>query len=227
MKTKLAKAAAPIFARLQNEKSEGVLGVNLVEQTQLVRAALADAFPDVEFSVRCERYAGGCSIRYSWTDGPTGEEADKVADAYSAGGFDGSIDLAYYSDSWFAPDGTVSHAHTNGTAGSRGCVSESIGSAHNPNALLVSFAAKYITGSRSNSFEAQLDALAKLKTQYGPLMRWLEAGNNVKLVTRKGYAGTTFTALSSDPSIEGEWLQTLMNRVMNGNFLSEKSNAQH
>ena len=61
-----------------------------------IRIELAQAFPGVKFSVKSSRFSGGDSITVSWTDGPNGDQVDAIIDRYSAGSFDGMVDLYTY-----------------------------------------------------------------------------------------------------------------------------------
>lgn len=63
-----------------------------------MRRELTEAFPGVKFSVRSESYSGGCSIRVSWTDGPSRDDVEKITNKYQYGWFDGMEDLYNYSD---------------------------------------------------------------------------------------------------------------------------------
>lgn len=66
--------------------------ISHTEQARMIRAALKSAFPGVKFSVRRSR---GFAIDIEWTDGPTGNQVDAVAQLYRGGGFDGMEDLRY------------------------------------------------------------------------------------------------------------------------------------
>ena len=63
-----------------------------------IKLQLAKAFPGVKFGVKSSYYAGGCSIDVSWTDGPTTEAVDKIADQYQEKDFDGMDDSTHYRD---------------------------------------------------------------------------------------------------------------------------------
>ena len=63
-----------------------------------IKTELADAFPDVKFSVRSESYSGGSAIDVSWTDGPTTDEVEKITNKYKYGWFNGMEDLYEYAD---------------------------------------------------------------------------------------------------------------------------------
>lgn len=70
--------------------------LSVAETAKLVRAALADKFPGVKFSVRSKSYSGGASIDISWIDGPTAEEVKNVSSKFEGATFDGMIDLKEY-----------------------------------------------------------------------------------------------------------------------------------
>lgn len=67
--------------------------LSVVEVAKLLRAELKATFPAVKFSVRSSSYAGGASIRISWTDGPTAKRVDAIAQKYAGSTFDGMQDL--------------------------------------------------------------------------------------------------------------------------------------
>ncbi len=94
--------------------------LNPAETAKLVRQRLKSAFPGRKFSVRSERYAGGGSINVRWEDGPLESAVEAVVRQYEGGGFDGSIDLAYYRTHYLKPDGTVLVHFDPGTEGSMG-----------------------------------------------------------------------------------------------------------
>lgn len=61
-----------------------------------LKKELSLVFPGVKFSVRYESYAGGDSVNYSWTLGPTGAEVAAIADKYQDGNFNGMEDIHEY-----------------------------------------------------------------------------------------------------------------------------------
>lgn len=63
---------------------------------KLLRQMLKEAFPGTKFSVRPQSYAGGSSIRFSWENGPTTEQAKRFGDLLEGKYFDGMIDYAGY-----------------------------------------------------------------------------------------------------------------------------------
>lgn len=135
------------------------------ETAVCLRAALALKFPGVKFSVRSDR-----SIRVSWTDGPTIKEVDAVADRYSGEGFDGSIDLRHSIQRWLSSDGSMSLAHDSGTQGSMGYAPELIGSAHAPDAVLVSLGADFVFCERSLSDSVKADLCKRVCERFGVQM---------------------------------------------------------
>lgn len=129
--------------------------LSVADTAKLVRTALKRAFPEQAFGVRSSSYAGGASIDVSWWDGPTASEVDAVVDGFAGKGFDGSIDLAYYTTAWLEPDGTAHLAGSPGTQGSRGYVPDAVADAHSPSARLVHMGADYVHTSRSLTPEAK------------------------------------------------------------------------
>lgn len=69
---------------------------SLIVAANNVRTELKAAFPGVKFSVRTSRFAGGDSLDVEWIDGPTTKQVDIIVNKYSAGSFDGMIDLYEY-----------------------------------------------------------------------------------------------------------------------------------
>ncbi len=67
-----------------------------------IRTELKRAFPGVVFRVTSNSYAGGCSIRIAWTDGPCTRAVDEVAGKYQTCDFDGMQDLETYRDRVFS-----------------------------------------------------------------------------------------------------------------------------
>lgn len=69
------------------------------EVAKLVRKDLRATFgKGVKFSVRTDKYAGGSSIRVSWTDGPTENEVESLIGHYKGATFDGMTDMKDYHD---------------------------------------------------------------------------------------------------------------------------------
>src|SRR4051812_23462665 len=57
------------------------------------RAVLKKAFPGQKFSVRSEKYSGGCSVHISWVDGPQTDAVEPLVKVFKSATFDGMIDL--------------------------------------------------------------------------------------------------------------------------------------
>lgn len=73
--------------------------IDVRETAKLVRAVLRESFPGMKFRVRISRYAGGCSMRVAWTDGPTVALVEELIGPFEGRGFDGMQDLSYFVDS--------------------------------------------------------------------------------------------------------------------------------
>jgi Large polyvalent protein associated domain 29 len=130
----------------------------------LVRQALKRNFPKTKFSVRNPHYS---SITVQWVDGPSTKQVQSVIGSFETKSFDGSIDLAYSKSFWLYADGSASHAHTEGTQGSAGCVGESIASAERPDGVPVTnVAGVYISESRRYSVGFLQDVVDSLKTKW-------------------------------------------------------------
>lgn len=69
---------------------------SLKKGSRNLKVELREAFPDTKFSVRSESYSGGDSIHVAWTDGPTEEAVEKIADKYQEGNFNGMEDIYEY-----------------------------------------------------------------------------------------------------------------------------------
>jgi len=133
--------------------------------TYLVRQALKRNFPKVKFSVRNSHYS---SIDVRWTDGPTRSDVQRVIGCFETKSFDGMIDLAYYKGFWLYADGSSSHAVCEGTEGSRGVVSESVGSALRPDGVLVTnVAGCYVFENRELSREFLRTVIDGLRQTWG------------------------------------------------------------
>ena len=59
-----------------------------------IRRELSRKWPSVKFSVRSKSFSMGDSIDVSWTDGPSGEEVDKIISKYNTSTFDAYQDLS-------------------------------------------------------------------------------------------------------------------------------------
>jgi Large polyvalent protein associated domain 29 len=141
--------------------------LSCAETAKLLRAALKRAFPGVKFSVRSDTYSGGASIRVGWTDGPTTQDVDRIAQQYAGADFDGMIDLKSYAMHWLHPDGTVSLARAEGTQGSGGYLPEQIGDPRGPTARMVRLGADFVQTDREISAEWQEEIVAELERVSG------------------------------------------------------------
>ena len=63
--------------------------IDVVDVAKLVRQSLKEAFPDVRFSVRSSRYAGGASILVTWKAGPQQSDVHSVVRQYDGSRTDG------------------------------------------------------------------------------------------------------------------------------------------
>lgn len=76
-------------------------GDHLTTAAKNLRIELRRAFPGVKFSVKTSRYSGGNSMTASWTDGPTSQQVDEIADRYQGQDFDGMTDsTSIRSNAW-------------------------------------------------------------------------------------------------------------------------------
>lgn len=156
---------SPIYAAaLERWKAKPSASVHIstTDTAKCIRATLKAKFPRTKFSVRSSMYSGGSSIRVSWTDGPT----DKLVSAYLApfegAGFDGSIDMKFYCESWLHPDGSASARSSDGTEGSAGRSPSYDFEPGADGAIPVSFGGDFVFTERSYS----VDALARTATAY-------------------------------------------------------------
>ena len=95
-KSAAEKAFADTVAKIKAEHPELLQGDGPTVAAKNLRTELKRAFPSVAFSVRTSRYSGGDSIRISWTDGPTREQVECIANKYAGGHFDGMTDSYEY-----------------------------------------------------------------------------------------------------------------------------------
>lgn len=139
--------------------------ISTTETARMIRQALKAKFPGFKFSVRSSKYAGGSSIRVSWTDGPTAALVDQVVQPFSGSAFDGMIDMKYSLKSWILPDGTVALAQSPGTGGQMGS-DPGYDYPAPDGAELVSFGADFIFTERSISDEAMARAMKSYAFRY-------------------------------------------------------------
>lgn len=136
--------------------------MSCADTAKLIRAALKKNFPHVKFSIKSKTYAGGASVRVSWTDGPCTIAVDGVVKCFSAGRFDGMIDLAYSVSHWIMPDGSVTLASDPGTADNGGSNPSTREWMPHPEAKLVRFGADYVFTNRIVTRGLMERAIARL-----------------------------------------------------------------
>ena len=169
--------------------------LTVTETAKLVRQDLKKNFPGTKFSVTCDKYAGGASIRVRWSDGPTDRAMDDVVGIYASRGFDGMVDYEYHKTAWLMPDGTVTRAYREDTTGCMGVVEGCNNPKPHPDAVEVSFGASYVTTSRDIS-----DQL-KQKAREMVAQKW-------------GYTPTDAPDWDQRVENAGEYLGTLMHREL-------------
>lgn len=163
--TKPGKAAQRIIDELKaNRDANGRARISSKQTAALIRDRLKREFPGTKFSVTKD---GHDCVRINWEDGPTQSRIEKITDTYSFGGFDGMIDMAYSSENWMMPDGSLVHAGTDGTRGSRGSVPGSYSDCPEPGAFLVKWGPKYVFCQREISDERWRVILRGASEYYG------------------------------------------------------------
>lgn len=88
------------FAFLKRSEPNGKRGHALASAN--LKKLLAHRFPGQVFSVTSDSFSGGNSVRVGWTDGPTHDEVDALADRFQDCDFDGMDDSTHYRHSVFA-----------------------------------------------------------------------------------------------------------------------------
>lgn len=142
---------------------DGVSTISAKDVAVIIRLKLKVAFPAVKFSVRSDHN----SVNIHWTDGPLDRDVEAITSAYKFGGFDGMIDLAYYSKNWLLPDGSMILASCEGTEGSRGSVPSDATDCPMPGAIIVKYGPRYVFANRSVSDQRMLDLCYKAALHYG------------------------------------------------------------
>lgn len=166
-------AAAAAWAK----KPGDAVYISTTDTAKLIRVVLKDKFPKTKFSVVSDKYAGGSSIRVRWTDGPTTKLVEPYVNAFAGAGFDGMIDMKYYSDSWLYPNGMSTFMSTSGTEGSRGTVPASDFAPAADGAIPVRFSADFVFVNRDNSAEALRRTLTAYAAKWGdPLAEAIREG---------------------------------------------------
>lgn len=62
--------------------------ISVTETAKLIRRSLNESFPDVKFTVRCAKYAGGASIHVGWVDGPSTLQVEAITSRFQATYYD-------------------------------------------------------------------------------------------------------------------------------------------
>ena len=70
---------------------------DLPETAKAIKLVLSVLWPGTKFSVKSERYSGGCSITAAWVDGPTDKDVRAVMDVFQDTHFDGMTDSTSHS----------------------------------------------------------------------------------------------------------------------------------
>ena len=84
--------------------------IDVVDVARLVRHSLKENFPDVKFSVRSSRYAGGASIHVTWQAGPQQSDVHSVVSQYEGARTDGDYSPRPV-DHYLRPDGKAMVAY--------------------------------------------------------------------------------------------------------------------
>ena len=134
------------------------------EVAKIIRRRLKNEFPETKFSVRVRH---GTSIDVDWVDGPLQAEVERIVGAYSFGGFDGMIDLAYNISNWLLPDGRVTTAESPGTEGSRGAIPAEHTDCPEPGAVIVSGGPRFVFANRTLSDERTRILIQAAQEVYG------------------------------------------------------------
>ena len=151
---------------------------SVTDTAKLIRKALKAEFPRVKFSVRSDSYAGGASVRISWTDGPTVDRVDAIVKPFESKSFDGMIDMAISKRHWLLPDGSVVLAETPGTEGSKGVIPAHKRGLPHDDAQLVHFGADYVFTERRYSRAFMETAARKVAAEYGAPVPEIEEWSN-------------------------------------------------
>lgn len=156
---------AVITAYVREELEEKY--VSAVDTAKMIRKLLKREYPDIQFYVRTDKYAGGASVNITWKDGPGEDEVRGLVGPFEGKGFDGSIDMSYYKAAWILPDGTATLAHTSGTRCSMGYIPESDTPKPHPDAQLASFGISSVRTSRYFSQKRLERAIREVKDEFG------------------------------------------------------------
>lgn len=66
--------------------------ISVTDTAKMIRQALKESFPEIKFSVKSSKYAGGASISVRYTDGPNVKQVEAVVGIFNGSYFDGQID---------------------------------------------------------------------------------------------------------------------------------------
>lgn len=153
-----------IYSELRNNKdARGYASISAKQVACLIRDRLKSNFPGIKFSVRSDYN----SVRINWTDGPSYSAVNGMVQQYSFGGFDAMIDLAYSSDNWLLPDGSMQPASSRGTVGSMGTVDAYTTDCPEPGAILVHCGPRYVFASRDVSDALMIEMIQAAQKRYG------------------------------------------------------------
>jgi hypothetical protein len=190
MTNQIYKSAAKQWA----ETPSRAASVSITDTAKLIRALLKKKFPNVKFSVRTSKYAGGSSMRISWEDGPTAALVEAYTNGFKSGGFDGMIDMKYSADSWLYPDGTASFKDTDGTGGQRGSVPDDTAEPMKDGAIPVRFGGDFIFVERSVSMRAMQRTMQAYAAKYkGTEMANAIAAGDIECVENERWGGWMLT----------------------------------
>lgn len=131
--------------------------ISPADTAKLVRAALKRSFPRTKFSVRTDAYAGGATVRVSWTDGPAAKLVERVTGTFAGKRYDPVADVERGVDHWLMPDGSAVVAPPADAFGNRGPTPPC------PGARLVYFGAGAVSCTRRYSDALTARAIAKMR----------------------------------------------------------------
>lgn len=66
--------------------------IDTKDAAKMIRVALKREWPNVKFSVRCDRGTAASWIHVGWTDGPTNDQVRKITHFYQGAEFNGQTD---------------------------------------------------------------------------------------------------------------------------------------
>jgi hypothetical protein len=128
---------------------------------KIIRLTLAEKFPNVKFSIKTRRYAGGNSVDVDWTDGPTYVAVEEAVKYLEGAKFNSTDDLKSYKRHYITPEGVF------------------FGNVLPAGAFEVEMLADYVMLCHSHSDEAVAAALKQLAADFGhmyTLETWRNGG---------------------------------------------------